>query len=317
MATATAVPPAEVVHSTLADFLAPCVATDGTLATSAGDGAVGLDGAFRDGFDGASLDGARWASGSWSGGGYTPSVSGGVLQVAGANGAYVRSRSTFSGQTLEGVASFGAGPWQHLGFGSQDFEGDRYLLFSTFNGSSNLYARTNTGQGEQRTDLGALPAGFHTYRVEWVHTPGSSAEVRYFIDGALRASHTTAAVTGLYSYASYNSGSAPALQVDALRVLPPYVASGSFTSCTLDAGVGLGWASLSWSASLAAGTSVGVEVRSSPDGQSWGAWSAASSGAALGGAERFLQYRLTLASADPAVSPLVDAVTMSRVFASP
>ena len=92
-----------------------------------------------------------------------------------------------------------------------------------------------------QTNLGAIPSGRHTYRIEW-HRVARRTQVRYYIDGTLRATHTVGNIPAIYVYASYNSGSAPALALDSLRLTaPPYAGSGSFTSCALDAGSGSVW----------------------------------------------------------------------------
>ena len=316
-ATSTPVPLVDVTHSTLADFQATCAVADGTLATSTGAGAVSLDGAFRDDFTGPTLASAQWASGTWSGGSYAPSFSGGTLQVVGANGAFVRSRNTFITQTLEGVVAFGAGPWQHLGFASLDFGANRYFIFSTLNSSTNLFARTNNNSSEVRTDLGPLPSGRHRYRIEWSRLGNGQDQVRYWLDDTLRATHTIAAAPPLYAYASYNSGSAPALQLDALRVLPPYAASGTFTACALDAGATVNWTNVNWVATLPTGTSLSVEVRTSSDGLNWSAWTVTTSGATLTAPNRFIQYRLNLATTDTSLTPLVESITFSRALVGP
>jgi hypothetical protein len=310
-------PPSDVVHTTLADFQTACVGTNGTLATLDGDGAVGLDGAFRDTFDGPSLDTTRWVAGTWNGGTYTPTFLNGAVQVIGSTGASLRSSSTFTTRTLEGVAEFGAGAWQHLGFGSLGFSGDQYLLFSTIGTSTTLFARSNSGGGEVQTNLGAIPVGRHTYRIEWIRLASGQDQIRYLIDNTLRATHTVNAAPALYAYASYNSGgSAPALQIDSLRVLPPYAASGTFTSCALDANLGNTWTTASWIATTPVGSSLSVEVRTSADGLTWSTWATTTTGAQIASPQRFVQYRLNLGTTDTSLTPLVTSLTLSRVAAT-
>jgi hypothetical protein len=311
-ATSTPIPSGNLVHTTVGDFSPACVSTSGARAVASGDGAVGLDGVFRDDFPGPSLDAARWVSGTWSGGSYTPSFSGGALQVVGSSGAFVRSQGTSTWTTLEAVASFGAGAWQHVGFGSDGFMNNQYLLFSTAGTTNKLFARSNNGGAETTTDLGSLPAGFHTYRIEWASQSGTQDVVRFYLDNALVATHTVLAMPALYVYGSYNSGGTqPALQLDSVRVLPPYVTSGTFTSCALDAGASSVWSAASWLATVPAGTTLGVDVRTSADGVSWGAWAPATSGAALGTPRRYVQYRLNLGSSSSATTPLVTSLSIS------
>ncbi|MEI7645817.1 MAG: hypothetical protein WCJ55_16210, partial [Chloroflexales bacterium] len=279
--------------------------------------AVGLDGAFRDTFDGPSLDTTRWIAGTWNGGTYTPTFLNGAVQVIGSTGASLRSSTTFTTRTLEGVAEFGAGAWQHLGFGSLGFAGDQYLLISTYNTSTSLFARSNSGGGEAQTNLGPIPVGRHTYRVEWTRLASGQDQILYLIDNTLHATHTISAAPALYAYASYNSsGSAPALQIDSLRVLPPYAASGTFTSCALDANLGNTWTIASWIATTPVGTSLSVEVRTSADGLTWGTWTTTTTGAQIASPNRFVQYRLNLGTTDTSLTPLVTSLTLSRVAAT-
>ncbi len=281
------------------------------MIASTTDGDLRLRGTIGDEYNGSSLDPARWSWGTWSGGSYTPSLSAGSLALSGSSGAYVRSSATYPVTTLEARAQFGAAPWQHLGWGSQDFSGDQYLLFSTFNGATNLYARSNLGSGEQRTNLGPLPSGFHTYRIARV-----GSEVRFFLDGALVATHTVSPLPALHVYQSHNSGSgAPPLLVDRIWVYPAYVASGSFESCVLNAGSTASWTTASWNADVPAGASLAIRTRTSADGVTWSAWSApiAASGSPIPSPPGpFLQYRIELASDDPASSPSLESITLGN-----
>jgi hypothetical protein len=203
-------------------------------------------------------------------------------------------------------ATFGNGAWQHIGFGSLDFSGDQYLLLSTFNGTTNLYARANTGGGEQRVDLGPIPSGSHHYQIVWGGT-----EVSFWIDGVYQTSFALSGTpSNLYTYLSNNGGAS--LQVDAAQRPPAYQASGSYTSCALDAGTGAAWQTLSWDAVTPAGPGLNVGVRTSADGVSWGSWApVAASGDAIA-AGRYLEYRLALTSSSGTVSPQVNAVTLTR-----
>jgi predicted heme/steroid binding protein len=284
----------------------------GAIVTQADDGEVRLAGQTGEDYVSAPLDASRWAWGSWSGGSYTPSVSSGNLVVSGSTGAYVRSASARPVTTLEAVATFGAAPWQHLGWGGLGFSDDRYLLFSTFNGTQRLYARSADGSVEYRTDLGPLPSGAHRYRIERVAQAGGGESIRYTIDGVLRATHVLPSVPALYVYQSHNGGAGAALLVDALWVYPSYVASGSVSGCVVDAGASAMWSGVSWQGGLASGTTLSVATRSSADGASWSAWTpVSSSGAIASPAGRFLDYRLTLSSSNSSVSPVVEAVSIS------
>ena len=269
-------------------------------------GELSLAGAFGDTYATAPLD-AQWTGGAWAGGAYTPTVSGGVLTVD--NGNFVRSTATRAVATLEARAQFGNAPWQHIGWGDLNFANNRYLLFSTFNNSTNLWARSANNGPEQRTDLGPIPAGMHTYRIERV---GNA--VRYSIDGTLRAEHTLANVPALHVYQSYNSSAGTTLQVDRLWTYPDYALSGSIDSCVLDGGTSLNWTSAAWAATTPAGTAVQLRTRSSADGTTWSAWSAplTASGQPITSPDQRYTRSTVSSSARPdaAVSPVVNSVTI-------
>ncbi len=226
----------------------------------------------------------------------------------------MRSTSATSSSTLEASAQFGANPWQHIGWGALDFGGDVYVLFSTYNGTTNLYARTNAGSGEQRTDLGAIPGGFHDYRIERVPQAGGQAQIRFLIDGVLLATHLVDGLpAGLYLYQSNNGTATPTLDVDQIWASPPFVGNGAFESCALDAGRTVGWTTAAWAADVPAGAAVAFRTRTSIDGLSWSSWSPplGESGQPLASPSgRYLQYRLELSATDTAVTPSVDSVTV-------
>ena len=195
---------------------------------------------------------------------------------------YLRSQSTYTHGVIEMVAQFGAGAWEHIGFGSDGFKATGYFLFSTYTGDGNLYARVNNNTSEQRVNLGPIPSGMHRYRIEWVVVNATTDGVNFYVDGVLVAQMTVSntGASNFYLYLS-NAGTANLL-VDQAQVTPPYVASGTYTSCALDAGVGSTWQTVAWNATVGTGTGLTVQTRKSSDGVNWGVWTAAVSGGALG-----------------------------------
>jgi len=155
----------ELIHTTRADFDG-CSTLDQMMISSFGDGALQLAPVFADTFDGPTLDDALWVAGTWSDGPFSPTLNG-TVEIGANDGAYIRSADTFSHITLEGEVTFGNASFQHFGLGTLGFGGDRYALFSTFNTNNTLFARLNNSASEQRVDLGPLPTGTHTYRIEW------------------------------------------------------------------------------------------------------------------------------------------------------
>jgi len=102
-----------------------------------------------------------------------------------------------------------------------------------------------------------------------------------------------------------------------------YAARGSVLSEVLDAKIISKWGSLRWEAETPEGTTVSVATRSGnvsePD-DTWSDWSAeqsdAEQAAIAAPTARFLQYRVTLATTNPARSPAVRAVTLRYMTAN-
>lgn len=312
-ATATPVTPS-LSHTTSADFGQSCVTMVNTQVTEAGDGAVSLAAAFSDHFTSTPLNPALWSAGTWVGGGYTPILSNSQMTIAGNDGAWVRSQTTYTHAVMEIVATFGPGAWQHIGFASNGFESSRYLIFSTLAGDGNLYARANNNSSEQALNLGPLPTGAHRYRLEWAVLNATTDRVSFYLDGLFQAQFDlpSAGATNLYVYLSNNG--AAALQVDSVQVAPPYQANGHYTSCVLDAGLDYTWQTLSWLADLPVNTGLTAEYQTSADGLTWSSWATAttSSGTPLSPTARYLQYRFTFTSADGLNSPLLQTVSLNR-----
>jgi hypothetical protein len=292
-------------------FNQTCAIQTNAYVSDQSNGSISLNAGLADDFSGTALNGTRWSSGSWSGGAYTPLVSNGILTVP--SGGWVRSQGTYTHGVIEAVAQFGNGAWEHLGFGSDSFSGNRYFIFSTLAGDGNLYARVNNNTSEQQVNLGPIPVGMHRYMVAWTAINSATDQVSFSIDGVQQAqmSVTSAGATGFYVYLS-NSGSANLL-VDNMEAPPPYVSSGSYTSCVLDAGASYGsWQQAKWLGSMPANTSVTLEFRTSSDGVNWGGWNVIAGGnGAVTNPDRYGQYRLTLGTTNSLASPLVNTVSLT------
>jgi len=294
--------------TTYGDLNAPCVVHDNTIATTSGGGAVTLLGTLDD-FNAPADNTARWLSGSWSGSAYTPVQANGRLTLPG--GGFVRSVATQRLGEMEVVAEIGSGAWQHIGFAPNGFGANQYLIFSTYTGGGNLYARTNNNTSEQRVNLGPIPTGQHRYRIAWNSRNSTTDEAVFSIDGIVVAT-LTAPATNANNYAVYLSNNgATALNVDTLHAAPPYAAGGNYTSCILDAPSG-GWGSVAWSAALPTGTALTLQTRTSADAATWSAWETiAVSGNSVVQQGRYLQYRVSFSTTNTGVSPRLDSVTIS------
>ena len=112
---------------------------------------------------GSSACGRSWTS---SGGGATSvTVSGGTLTVGGAG---VFSVQTATNTGVEGRVAFGGSAYQHFGLatGLSTEAGNYWAMFSTRGTTGRLYARVNANGSITDGDLGDLPTGFHTYKVQ-------------------------------------------------------------------------------------------------------------------------------------------------------
>ena len=271
-------------------------------------------------FSGGSLP-AGWSSCTWPAGPLPTcnpggsTVSGGSLHV---DGGIAGTDANFgSGRALEFVATFGAAAFQHVGFGVDLNTQLFWAMFGTSNTANQLYARTNTNGGTVVNAPIGNPGDYvgspHRYRIEW-----GATEVRYYVDGALVATHSAnfGATQMRPLVSDFNSGG-PDLSVDWLR-MSPYAASGAtFDSRVFDAGAGqsVNWGALTWNSATPSGTGIAISVRTGDTPTPDGTWSAfapiATSGGDIPGSSRYVQYRAELSSSDPGTTPVLSDVMIS------
>ena len=235
-------------------------------------------------------------------------VSDGTLH---ANGAYARTDTAYpAGRALEFKATFNAIPFETAGFAT-DLNAAPWATFSTKSDGNTLFTRTDNGQsgGQQETDLGSgLLGSPHLYRIEW-----GASDVKFYVDGALVATHTVTFPQNLRVIASeFNSGG-PELTVDWMR-MSPYPGSGAFTSRVFDAGQAADWGALTWNSATPSGTGAALSVRTGNTPTPDGTWSSftpiASSGDDIPGNSRYVQYSAQLNSGDPARTPVLSDVSI-------
>ncbi len=294
--------------NTYDEFNANMSALDKTLISDALQGSLSLAGQLADDFTQSSLNTSAWSASTTSGGAYSPSL--GSSQVTIPGGRIIRSNATFTRGSFDAVAQFENSAGQIVGFARQA-GGARYFAFSTQSGDGSLYALVNHNGSDQLTNLGPIPTGMHRYRVEWTQA-GSSDAVNFFIDGRSVAQVSIpGGTTNLNVYMVNNGGGT--LRLDKAQVTPPYVSSGTFTSKTLDAGSGSTWQNVSWNASIPSGTSMSLAVRTSADGSRWSSWAnITTSGGAVKSPNRYMQLWVSLSTTNSSISPVVDAVTVSK-----
>ena len=288
--------------TTVADFGAGTTGAD-TYVSETGNGEVILAPTVGAEFSGTSLP-SGWESGPWTGG--AANVAGGSMIV---DGAWARTTALYDpGHVLEFRATFGDTTFLNGGLGVDLDTVSRWAMFGIGGSSGQLYVRV---AGSPDVALGADYLGSpHTYRIEW-----TADAIRFYIDGSLVHTHD-GAVTGQMRpiLSDFNAGG-PSLSVDWLR-MSPYPATGTFTSRVLDAGADRVFDTIGWNATIPAGTSVEMSVRTgstaTPD-QSWTEWApVATSGSAIATVGRYTQYQAVLAS-DGLRTPALTDVTLGSV----
>jgi hypothetical protein len=258
----------------------------GTALASPTSGGLQLASTFSDDFSGPTLSSA-WSQTNWSSSGKV-SFSGGVVSLSATS--ILSTQATGSG--VEGYVKFAAAPYQHFGLatGLASVTGNSWAIFSTFNTSNTLYARVNANGVTQDLSLGALPSGFHDYKVVPV-----SGGFQFYVDGKLKATLSAALPAGTALNVALSSYNSTALKADWVRLLS-YPSTGTYTSAVFDATRLATWGTASWTASLPAGTTVTVQTRSgntaTPD-STWSSWTAVTNGGQVNSpAGRYLQYRV-------------------------
>jgi phosphodiesterase/alkaline phosphatase D-like protein len=264
---------------------------------------------------------SEWQSFPWSAGGAS-TVSAGTLTVDGARFNTEPAATTYGpGTTLEFVATFNAGTFEHIGFGAggDNAPGEIYntfpmAAFSTGNTAAAVITRIWPSGGGGFIDYTiplSLIGSAHRYRIDW-----KPAGLDFYVDGSLVRSEASAIVDPMRPAASDLSVGGPALVVDWIRALP-FAASGTYLSRVYDSGGSATWGGMTWMAGLPSGTSLQMAVRTGNSPTPDAAWTAftpvASSGTVVGGSSRYIQYRANLATTDGAVTPEVDEVHIACV----
>jgi hypothetical protein len=292
-------PPARFLDSSMADFAAGTRSATHVGGTShTADGEVVLRPQIGEEFEGTGLP-SGWGFDTWNDG-VDPTVGGGVLRT---DGARVGTGDFFApGRSLEFVGTFGGSVFQHVGLG-YGLWGAPWAIFSTYDDSDDVYARTNATGTDVVTRIDGVDGSQpHRYRIDW-----TSTGFEYWIDGTRVATHATPIEAEMRPLVSdyYNGGGRTSV---AWLRMTPYAAAGTFTSRVFDAGAaGSTWQTLESDADVPAGTALTLETRSgdapTPDA-TWSGWQPLGAGGAIASpAGRHLQYRATLTSSASASSP--------------
>lgn len=247
---------------------------------------------------------------TWNPGIFEPEPNGEVI-INNANGAYLMSRQTFTAPTtFEFYATFTAHNFEHVGI--VDSEGfGRYAIFST-GGDATLKSRISNGGGETNQNIGNASVGtMHKYTLVW-----TAGAVDFFIDDVLQNSLTGGNIpTGAMRVMLTNNAQngAANLSVDTAKVLRYAPSSGTYTSCPIDSGINNAeWTQAFYDATVSAGHTYSVQVRTSNDLTTWSSWSASlSSGATIGQPlGRYAQYLITVGSSNPLTTPRITDVNL-------
>ena len=288
------------VDDTLADF--SLGTSSGTFASELNGGRVILAPIVGENFDGSSLSSA-WSASEWtSGSGGTAIVSVGLLTV---DGARAGTNATYAaGVSLETSATFGAAPWQHIGWvGDFDFN-QTWAIFSTFDTTNSLYARTSDGVNT------LIPGNWigtqHVFRIDRTAT-----QAIFSIDGTQVAAHSFTFGDEMRPLISDSSVDGIPVMLNWLHVTP-YTASGTFTSRVYDAGTAKQWDTATYTIS---GATVAISVRTgntaSPDG-TWSAFTPVpASGSSVGLSGRYIQYQASLSTGNTSQTPALEAIAFA------
>ncbi|MBN9391142.1 MAG: IPT/TIG domain-containing protein [Chloroflexi bacterium] len=310
-------PAQSIIQTSQSDFASGTFTS--TVTTGVLDGEIQLQSGLQDYFSGYSLDTTQWMSANWVSNG-TTTVANGSLTVS---GSYVRSLAQQPvSSKLQARLKFSSdtSARQHFGFSSTTDLSSNWMLFSMPNGQ--LYARTNFGGVYMETLLSVSLDVYHDFMID---TSGGS--IRYYVDGALVATHPGQVSGSAYIWFSSGGVNTP-LSSESVQIASPYQSSGSYLSRVLDAGQLVHWNTLNWQAS---GNTVTVKARSSNDATTWSAWSPSTpitGDVSLSLPDgRYFQYQLDLSTADTSQSPVVQSVaaifsttapgTLSRIVVSP
>jgi Purple acid Phosphatase, N-terminal domain len=295
----------KVVDTTTAEFAAGTV-SGAYVVASAGtdDGELALAPTIGEEFTGTALP-AGWTTSLWAPPAGSVNVGNGALTI---DAAKAGTSATYGpGRSLEFVARFSGAKYQHVGFAA-DYEQPPWTMFSTKDGTG-LYARTAaTGSAQDTLIPGVDVSVPHRYRIEW-----TASAATYYVDGAQVASHAIAIGAEMRPLASDLDAGGGTVDVEWLR-MSPVTSTGTFTSRVLDAGARADWPALDAADVLPAGTQATFETRTggtpTPE-QSWSDWQAlAPTGTIASPPGRYLQYRVSLSTADTTLTPTVESVAV-------
>jgi hypothetical protein len=214
------------------------------------------------------------------------------------------------GRSLEFKAIFTGAAGQWGGFSGSGAASSPFSAIGTrVNNSPSLVALTVIGTTVIETPIvGNFFNSIVTSRIEW-----NATDIVFYVNNKKVATHTVAISAPMRPTWLDTVVGGGLLAVQAVK-MTPYAAEGNYTSSVFDAGGVVTWVSSSWTATTPAGTAVVVQYRTgntpTPDA-SWTSFTTVStSGDALTGASRYVQFTVRETTSDSQVTPMVKDVRL-------
>jgi hypothetical protein len=188
--------------------------------------------------------------------------------------------------------------------------GNYWAIFSTRETSNRLFARVNGNGTTTEVDLGALPTGFHTYKVQPV-----TAGFEFHLDGQLYATINASFQTSQSLKAALSDFSgqpSQLLQADWVNFNNySTTQTARFTSSAYDANITAIWDAVSWTASVPSGTTLQVEISVSNDNSTWSTWTQVTNGSSITNVSgRYIRYRVTMTTTNATITPILQDISL-------
>jgi hypothetical protein len=306
------------VQATTADFN---TGTNNGTTVLGSNGGVQLAPLLNENFAGTSLNAANWTPESWAsqgGGPISQTVSNGTLSLG---GEAILSTQSYSNTAVTGTISFAAQRFQHFGLATDlnSAAGNYWALFSTGSSTTTLFARVNSNGVATDVPIGAIPVGFHTYRI----APSSSG-FDFYIDGVLRTSIAASFQTTVpmrVALSDYLGASGQLLQATNVA-FDNYstTQTGTFTSEIFNAGQTVTWGAMALTDTVPTGTTLTVTVQvgslQSDGTVLWQVETVRSDGTIVDAngnpvQGQYLQYSVTMTTSDPSQTPTLNSISFS------
>jgi hypothetical protein len=172
-----------------------------------------------------------------------------------------------------------------------------------------VYARTNINGTVIETRIPGI--AFNAYNN--LRIAINTANVTYYVNNTLVATHNVSTATGLNIFLSNTT--TRSLQADWIRV-DKFPATGSFRSATIDSGnSATTWTNLNWAGTVPTGTTLTIQTQTSVNGTTWSSLSTASSTANIAITNppgRYLRYIIVFTpSTDLTYTPALSGITLT------